>query len=91
MQAVAKVTKRHGSGKYRVRADSGAMIRAARLAADMTQLELGKLAFDLDDPNAAKVAVSRLENGEASYGRVLAAAGALGLGWEKVIEFVPDE
>lgn len=74
-----------------MRADAPSILKEARLAADLTQAELGKLAFNLQDEQAAYNAVSRMEKGEASFHRIIDAAGALGLGWEAVVEFVLDE
>jgi transcriptional regulator with XRE-family HTH domain len=87
---VAERTK-HGSGKYRVRASAPELIKERRRALAMTQAELGRRAFNLADPTAAQVAVSRLEKGDASMVRVMDAAGALGMDLTDVVEFVPDD
>jgi transcriptional regulator with XRE-family HTH domain len=88
---VANRTK-HGSGRYRVRSDAPETIRQARAAQDMDQAELGRLACGLQDEQAARNAISRLERGEnVSMTRMMDVAGALGLDLLDVIEFVPDD
>jgi ribosome-binding protein aMBF1 (putative translation factor) len=81
---------RHGSGKYRVRENAPAVIRAAREGLGWSQARLGRKAFNLEDEQAAYNAVSRLEKGDASAMRFMDAAGAMGLALGEVIEFIPD-
>ena len=82
-------TKRHGSGRPQVRTEAASAIHMARVRQGLSQVELGvMMSYSL---SSGQTVVSRLEAGLGTVEQAINAAGALGLAWDAVIEWVRIE
>lgn len=79
----------HGSGRYRVKDDAIAKIRARREELGLSQSALGQLLLYTTEASGQR-AVAHIESGKSGIEGIMNAASALGIPLESVIEWTSE-